>query len=926
MKTSSPALVLAALLPGLVAPALAQNGDKAGEEQPAVDRAWDVPPAPALTPEEALASFTIRDGYAIELAAGDPLVHDPVDVAFDARGRLWVCEMRGYMPDADGTGELDPTGRIAILEDADGDGVFDTRTDFAEDLVLPRGILPVRGGAIAILPPRLVFLADTDGDGRCDAVETIDEGGAFGAGLDNPEHAPNGPRFGLDNWLYLINHTKRYRQVDGTWVSEPVPRRGQWGNGMDDRGRFVYDYNATPVHGDRVPAHYLVRNPALGLAQGSNVRLVQDATVRPSRINPGVNRGYRGPTLTDAGYLASYTSACGPEVFRGTALHDVDRGAHFTCEPAANLLRRNLMVEEDGRVSGAPDPGRLDFLTSTDERFRPVNLRNGPDGALYVVDLYRGILQHRVFLTSFLRRQIEERGLDEPVGLGRVWRITRADHERDDPDPYPADLSPAELVRALGSANGWLRDTAQRELVERGADDAETLAALAAAAREGDARQRLHALWTLEGLGHFAPAFDERGHAATTDGSRLLVTLFEHETEPHLVATLVRLSERLFDDATLSAWSDLVMAAEGPGTDPVVRWQLAHSLGERSPDPAHALVQGRPAVLAAPLALAPALLWGGQEEDAILRRGLLSGLAGRELDLVDQLDPPAVAWDPESTAFGTPRTLEDVGRCVGRRGDEAEVTRLFERVLHPAFPDDATVVQRRADRPAHPADPARASTGAPSAGDNAPRLPLGRLRGLAEGHAVRPFPGAAWARPASLPLLRGFVEVVEQRAPDAFAGPAPAALAALLAHPDDALRGLAERADARLTWDAASRTPEALAREAAIAAASKRGAAVYAASCAACHQPDGTGMRDLAPPLGDPAWLGKPDGELAGILLEGLSGPIHVDGERWDLVMPPWRHLSDQELADVLTHVLDRFGGDHRRLVGPAAFAERRSP
>ncbi|MDF1800769.1 MAG: c-type cytochrome [Planctomycetota bacterium] len=881
-----PSTRAACLLLLACATASAQNGDKPGEEQPALDRSWDVPTAPVLSPEEALDTFALPPGYRIELAAGDALLDDPVDISFDAAGRLWAVEMTGLMPDADGTGELDPVGTIAVLSDTDGDGAYDERSTFADGLVLPRGLTPAYGGIVAILPPRLVWMADRDGDGRADLVETIDEGGAFEAGLTNPEHAPNRPRLGLDNWLYLINHGFRYRLTGDGWTRQPVPRRGQWGQGMDDWGRFVFDYNSTPLHGDRVPPHYLVRNGALGLANGSNARLVDDPSVRPSRINPGVNRGYQRGTLDADGYLINYTAACGPEVFRGTLLADVDRGASFVCEPSANLLRRNLMSESDGRVRGVPDPGPLDFLTSTDERFRPVNLTNGPDGALYVVDLYRGILQHRVFMTSFLRRQVEERGLDQPIGLGRIWRIVHTgDGDQPgqaDPAAHLADLGDLELVAELGSPNGWRRDTAQQLLIQRAAArsargegqalDAHrsaeaTLEALLELARTGSPLARLHALWTLEGLGQLTPA--------------RLAGYLSNETDGRLLANLVRLSESFEDDATLGAWARLTARAE-----PQVLWQLAHSLGERGV-PEHEVFDG-PAIFADPLALAPQLL-AGRESDPILRQGLLSGLAGRELDLFTWLDPNAVAWDLDSPAFDFPKTTQEIGRCIARRGDHAELTRLLELAALPAFPDAAGAVAR-------------------SAGDRSYPAPL------ATANPLFPFPGDELARPAGLQLLRGFVQGIKQRAPGPFREPAPEALARLLEAPDAELQGLATTLLQRLTFDArdpSERDAEALA----LAAAIERGAAVYATTCAACHQPDGRGIEGLAPPLGDPAWLGGTDAELAQLVIGGLSGPIEVEGQAWDLVMPPWGHLSDDEIADVLTYVLDEFASDRRRLI-----------
>lgn len=881
----------------------AQNGDDPNEPQPAVDRRFEVPAAPIRTPAQEQATFQVPPGYVVELVASEPLVHDPVDLVFDALGRLWVVEMRALMRNADGEGELDPVGSIAVLDDRDGDGEFEHRQVFADGLVLPRGIAHGFGGVIAVLPPRLVWMQDSDGDGRADRTEVIDEGAAFAPGLDNPEHAPNAPRIGLDNWLYLINHPWRYRRVAGAWERSRVPRRGQWGAGQDDWGRQVYDYNSTPLHGDRVPVHYLVRNPALGLARGSNARLVEDGQVYSRRINVGVNRAYREGVLREDGHLARYTAACGPVVFRGTGLKPEDGGSTFVCEPAGNLIRHNRMRDEGGWVSGEPVRGAYDFLTSTDERFRPVNLRNGPDGALYVVDLYRGILQHRVFLTSFLRRQIEERGLDQGIGLGRIWRIRHQDGSLGHGEP-PGKLSVDRLLAALGSANGWRRSQAQQLLIEVGQENlrqpwqpnplphsestpatvrAELLRAqawqessesgwqaLQAMAISGSLFERLHAAWALEGLGGLNEA--------------LVLRAFESEQDARLLAQWVRLSEPYARGAVRAVWARLAQNAD---TDRRVLWQLAHSLGEVE-DPAPQAYDG-PALFADGLALAPDLL-EGREADAILREGLLSGLAHRELELIGWLDPNAVRWDEQSPEFAYSQTVFDIGRLVARRGEFAEIVRLFERAAWPAAPESAGSVARTVG---------------------------GRARPVALPAELPPV-DSSFARPASEALLRGFVRGLEERPTEPFQEPAPEALAALIAHPAPAIAAQGQTIASRLRFEEPALDPAALA---AYDAAMLRGQQVYRATCAACHQRDGRGLPDLAPPLGDPDWLGLPDEDLIRIVIEGKSGKIVVDGQEWNRVMPPWTHLNDRQVADVLTYVVGTFGRgpQERRTFEPQA-------
>ena len=177
----------------------AQNGDRAGELQRDLPDAWRMPPSPPLSPEEAMESFVLQPGHRIELVASEPLIGDPVQIVFDASGDLWVCEMRGYMPDADGLGEEEPVGRIVRLRDLDGDGDMDESTVFLDHLVLPRAIAPAFDGLLVVEPPNLVYCRDTDGDGRADDSQVLVSG--FG-GIENPEHAGNGLRYGIDNWYY----------------------------------------------------------------------------------------------------------------------------------------------------------------------------------------------------------------------------------------------------------------------------------------------------------------------------------------------------------------------------------------------------------------------------------------------------------------------------------------------------------------------------------------------------------------------------------------------------------------------------------------------------------------------------------------------------------------------------------------------------
>lgn len=616
--------------------ASAQNGDQEGEPQPPLPDHIVVPPAPPLSAADELSTLRVPPGYTVELVCAEPLVVDPVVATFDELGRLWVCEMRGYMPNADGENEHEPVGCIAVLEDEDGDGTFEKRTDFLDDLVLPRAVLPTRGGALVIAPPDLLFCEDTDGDGRADERTVIATGLA---GLENPEHAINGLMTGLDNWIRCANSDQRWRFVGDEWTVGRTAGGGQWGITRDDLGLAYFNTNSALLRGDRVPSHYLVRNPNHGHAAGGNTGFLGQAPVRSARVNTGVNRGYRGRTLAEDGHLDEITGACGPLIYRGDALPEL-RGNAFVCEPAGNLVKRlEFFVDDDGvtRARSLHEP--LDFLTSTDERFRPVNLFDGPDGCLYVVDFYRGIIQHRIYMTSWLRKQVDERGLAEPVGLGRIWRIRPAEWERPEPPDF-AEASWTQVVAALSHANGWVRDAAQKILVEegRGSHDAHELVREAVAGAPTELG-RMHALWALEGMG----------------GIDLEVLRGAWKDESSAVRhAAVRTSEKLLAAGNARALGALARMANT--ADPHLLHQITLSLGE-------ARTQGGLRALARMLIL--------DASTPEMRSAVLSGLAGRELAFL-QGTLGMQDWKEERP--GRAKAIRLLARAVARegRGDRIE--------------------------------------------------------------------------------------------------------------------------------------------------------------------------------------------------------------------------------------------------------------
>ncbi|MCK5945110.1 MAG: hypothetical protein KAI24_24185, partial [Planctomycetes bacterium] len=351
----------------------AQRGDRPGERQAMLPESVTVPPAVVRSPAEELATFHLPKGFEARLFAAEPMVCDPVVATWDGDGRMWVCEFRSYMKDVEATDEDEPTGRIVVLHDDDRDGRADRSTVFAERLVLPRAVLPMRGGALVITPPNLVWMPDEDGDLVADGPQQVVMGG-FEAGTGNPEHSGNGLTWGLDHRIHLCNDKRLLRWTGvGAFEIEPGSGGGQWGLSMDDRGRFWFNYNSDWLRCDLLPNHQGARAAAVGGLAGLNHRVTNDQRVWPARITPGVNRGYRKGVLRDW-TLARTTGVCSPCVYRGGLL-PFD-GDVFVCEPCGNLVRRFTISDTDGSLRGDNAYGALhdEFLTSTDERFRPVNL------------------------------------------------------------------------------------------------------------------------------------------------------------------------------------------------------------------------------------------------------------------------------------------------------------------------------------------------------------------------------------------------------------------------------------------------------------------------------------------------------------------------------------------------------------------------
>ena len=603
--------------------------------------------APTYSPDDERTRLRPVDGYRIELVAAEPLVQDPIAIDFDADGRMYVVEMRGYMPNVKGTGEERPIGRIVVVEDTNHDGVMDRSTVFMDSLVLPRAIKVLEHGVLVAVPPNLWLVRDTTGDLQADTKELIRSD--YGDPKTNPEHQANGLHWGIDNWIHNANYPGQFRMgADGRITFRNAPEEGQWGLSSDEYGRIYRNSNEDPLRADLIPSHYAVRNPNLPGARGVYERLTPNVAVWPAHKTPAINRGYRAETMRPDSSLAHYTSAGGPTAYVGDRLPAELRKSVFITESAGNLVGRLIVRESaDGMPVARTAYDHREFLTSTDERFRPVNLANAPDGTLYVVDMYRGIVQHRVFITGYLEQKIIERGLDKGIGMGRIWRVVHTSTPRDS-TPALSKRTPGQLVPYLADPNGWRRITAQRVLVERG--DSSVAPALRGMARSyADDRARLHALWTLDGL-----------HAA--DRATLETALADGSAAVRAAA--VRIAEPLLaqGDTMLSGAVQRLVADRDPG----VRRQFAASMGEL------------------PLstrddALMNVVAHSG--DDAVVADLVVGALAGRELAFLERL-----LASPTRVEARTAPTVRALSLALVTSRDAASVQRVLQLAGEAARP------------------------------------------------------------------------------------------------------------------------------------------------------------------------------------------------------------------------------------------------
>jgi len=462
------------------------------------------PTAAYLSPEESMKTMYLPKGYHLELVASEPMIKDPVAITWDGNGRMYVAEMLTYMKDADATGEQKPWSRIILLEDTNNDGKMDKSTVFIDSLLLPRMMQSV-GNELLVNETNSITITsytDTNGDGKADLKKVLYKDDKYVASDANMEHQRSGLDWNLDNWMYMTYEPVRFRYTNGTLRVDTIPSgvNGQWGLTHDNYGRLFFSSagGETPVLGFQI-------NPIYGRLDFPDQFSPEFQGVWPIMATPDVQGG--NPRLRPNNTLNHFTASCGQSIFRGDRLPKNFVGDYIVCEPVGRIVRRARVFNIKGKTFLKNAYDSMEFISSSDMNFRPVNSATGPDGNLYIVDMYRGIIQQGNWTKpgSFLRNKIDSLGLAKNIGRGRIYRIVYDGMKRGT-KPNMLNESTTTLLKYLGHPNGWWRDNAQKLIIAR--DDKSVVPALKAiatgekgvSANDTNYLVRIHALWTLEGL------------------------------------------------------------------------------------------------------------------------------------------------------------------------------------------------------------------------------------------------------------------------------------------------------------------------------------------------------------------------------------------------------------------------------------------
>jgi putative membrane-bound dehydrogenase-like protein len=623
------------------------------------------PAAGPLSPREELATFRVVKGFKVELVASEPDIVDPVSMCFDERGRMFVCEMIGYPNGGVGTGD-ESRGRVRRLTDKDGDGVYETAVVFAGRLRFPMGVVPWKGGVIVAVAPDIRYLEDTDGDGEADKTVIL----YAGFNLANIQQMVNSLQWGYDGWIHGVagNNAGTIRSVqkpdapaialgsrgfrfrpDVPGSLEPTSGGGQYGLTCDEFGHWFTNTNSQHLRQIVFPDRYLRRNPTATVPAVTIDVPDHGAACKVFRLSPfetwRVERTTRRAGGADAKRFAAtelvpggfITSGCSPLVYTADLFPPACRGNVFVCDPANNLIHRDV-VEPNGAVFTAKrGDADCEFVASTDNWFRPVHLSIGPDGAVYVLDFYREVIETPLSLPDDIKAKLNL----ESRGRGRIWRIVPDGAVRPKCPALPP-RSASELADRLTDTNPWVRQTAQRLVLQSPpAGIADSLRAIAVAVTN---TPRLpHALETLAALDSLPEESIETALSDQLPGNREVALRL---AEPRLAS-----SERL----------RAAVARLAADTSVMVRFQLALTAGEL-PEPM------RTTVLTDVLARS-----GG---DGWIQSAVLCSAGKSAVPLVEQLVKSAADAGVNPTDLHP--VIARAAAVIGSQGNVADVTAVLK--------------------------------------------------------------------------------------------------------------------------------------------------------------------------------------------------------------------------------------------------------
>ena len=577
---------------------------------PEVD-ARQLPRVPATPPEKALSTFKVKPGFRLELVAAEPLVIDPIALSFDEDGRCYVVEMRDYS-------ERRPErlGRIRLLEDTNGDGRFDKSIVFAGDLPWPTAVICWDGGVFVGATPDIIYFKDTNGDGVADIREPIFTGFAsdyapFATNKLNVQALMNSFNWSLDNRIHGATSFNggKVKRIDSPFVrdwlkqaentrnpkpetqNDPLDLRGrdfsfgprtlemraesgggQYGMSFDSRGRKFVCSNSSHIQTLMYEERYAARNPYSSMPRAL-VEIAVDGGAAPVyRISPDepwrvirtkwrVNGLVPGPIEGGGRPSGYFTGATGITIYRGDAYGPQFVGDAFVGDAGGNLVHRKEILPTGGSLRAVRPKGEetVEFLASTDNWFRPVQMANAPDGCLYICDMYREVIEHPWSLPESLKKHLD---LNSGNDRGRLYRVV-PEKFKQPKLPHLSKASTEKLVATLTLANGWHRDTAARLLYQR--QNTSIVPALTKVLRDSPAPSvRVHALYALSGLDMFN---EDRAVAALSDASA--------EVRFHAV----RLSEHLLGRPRSSTRVEEALLRLVNDPDDDVRRQLAFTIG-----------------------------------------------------------------------------------------------------------------------------------------------------------------------------------------------------------------------------------------------------------------------------------------------------------------------------------------------------------